>query len=112
MLHFIFVKCQCAFGANQADNLVNLRQEFLSVPVLITEIFCAVSRAINLARLLAIRILACCHCLCNDYFACFTASSNSIETILVTPFSSIVTPKIVSAWRMVGFLCVITINCV
>ena len=66
----------------------------------------------NQARLSALHIYMRCRCLCADYFACFAASSNSIETIFVTPFSSIVTPKIVSAWRMVGFLCVMTINCV
>ena len=70
MLHFIFVKCQCAFGANQADNLVNLRQEFLSVPVLITEIFCAVSRAINLARLSALLARKRCRCI-GDGFCSF-----------------------------------------
>lgn len=38
------MKYLCAFGAHQADNLVKLRQGFLSLHNLITEIFCAVSR--------------------------------------------------------------------
>lgn len=38
------MKYLCAFGAHQADNLVKLRQEFLSLHNLITEIFCAVRR--------------------------------------------------------------------
>gem|GEM_PF-4408722 len=37
------MKYLCAVGAHQADNLVKLRQEFLSVHNLITEIFCAVA---------------------------------------------------------------------
>ena len=41
-----------------------------------------------------------------------STSDNLTDTILETPFSCMVTPKRVSAWFMVGFLWVITINCV
>ena len=41
-----------------------------------------------------------------------STSASFTETIFDTPFSCIVTPKRVSAWFIVGFLWVITINCV
>ena len=41
-----------------------------------------------------------------------STSASFTDTIFETPFSCIVTPKRVSAWFMVGFLCVITMNCV
>ena len=41
-----------------------------------------------------------------------STSVNFTEMIFETPFSCIVTPKRVSAWFIVGFLCVITMNCV
>ena len=43
----------------------------------------------------------------------FASTSESLtETILETPFSSIVTPNSTSAWFMVGLRCVMTMNCV
>ena len=49
----------CAQSAlHQADNLAKLRREVLSMPELIAQILCAVSKAINRARFLAIRIYA------------------------------------------------------
>mgnify|MGYP001072684381 CR=1 FL=1 len=49
----------CAHSAlHQADNLAKLRRDVLSVFELIAQILCAVSKAINRARLLAIRIYA------------------------------------------------------
>ena len=55
----IFKFSDCARSAlHQADNLAKLRREILSVPELIAQILCAVSKAINRARFLAIRIYA------------------------------------------------------
>ena len=49
----------CAHSAlHQADNLAKLRRDVLSVFELIAQILCAVSKAINRARFLAIRIYA------------------------------------------------------
>ena len=59
---------QTASGAShQADNLAKLRSEFLPLLELRAQILCAVSRAINLARLSA--LLACkrCRCLCDGF---------------------------------------------
>ena len=64
---FVFPLACCKARAHQADNLAKLRFDFLSVPRLIAQILCAVSRAINRARLSAIRTLACCRCLSDDF---------------------------------------------
>ncbi len=57
----------CRQARHQADNLAKLRFESLSVFERIAQILCAVRKAINQARLSAIRTLACCRCLGDDF---------------------------------------------
>ena len=67
---------------HQADNLAKLRQEFLSLLELIAKIFCAVSKAINQARLSAMRNLCAIPLPRRWYLKCVQSTLNTKQTIL------------------------------